>query len=83
MLFKSRAVCQYAISFYFSCDHTTPQNAVPHMQLKEWIEEWKKKMIASFVIVCHDREKILYQLVTVVVTLCVAGKAVTRLLVFD
>lgn len=33
-------------------------------------------MIASFVILCHDREKILNQLVAVVVTMYAAGEAV-------
>lgn len=69
--------------FYFSCYPTTLQNAVPHMELEEWIEEKRKKMIASFVILCHVREKILNQLVAMVVTVCAAGEAVNRLLVFD
>lgn len=43
----------------------------------------EKEMIASFTVMCLNREKILNQLVAMVITMCAAREAVKRLVVFD
>lgn len=53
------------------------------MELEERIVVWRKKIIASFVNLCHYREKILNQVVAMVGTMCVTGEAVERPQVFD
>lgn len=61
----------------------SPHYPAGHLKLGERIEVWRKKIVASFVILCHYREKILYQLVAMVGTMCVTGEVVDRPLVFD
>lgn len=42
----------------------------------------EREMIASFTVLCLNQEKILNQLVAMVITMCAAGEAVKRLFVF-
>lgn len=52
------------------------------MKLEKRTELWRKKILASFVNLCHYREKVLKQVVAMVGTMCVT-EAVERPLVFD